>query len=102
MLTSKTFWVAVGERAVKTFAQSLLATLAVSSVPLDILHVNWAGTLSISLGATLLSVCTSLSGLGIDTPALIARPAPVPEPAPEPAPVVGGDVSPSMGPDLPA
>lgn len=91
MLTSKTFWVAVGERAVKTFTQSLLAVLAVSSVPLDVLHVNWAGTLSISLGATLLSVLTSLSGLGIDVPAAAAKPKPV-------QPVVA-DVSPSMGPD---
>lgn len=92
MLT-KPFWVAVGERAVKTFAQALLATLAVSSAPLDVLHVNWAGALSIGLGATLLSVLTSLSGLGIDVPAaVVAQPAP---------PAVSPAVAPSMGPDLP-
>lgn len=46
------------ERAAKTFAQSLLATLGVGAV--DILAVNWVGALSVSGGAALVSVLMSI------------------------------------------
>lgn len=57
------FWKAAGERAVKTFAQTLFAALTLSSVSIDVLHVNWVGALSIALGATVGSLLTSLAGL---------------------------------------
>lgn len=72
MLDSIPFWQGAGERAVKTFAQALLATLTISSGPLDVLHTGWAGVLSIALGSTLLSLLTSLGSLGVDTPAAAA------------------------------
>ena len=72
MLTSLAFWKAAGDRAARTFAQTLLALLTASSPVLDVIHVQWPGVLSIAAGAALLSVLTSLLGLG-DTPAAVAR-----------------------------
>lgn len=57
MLTSKTFWKDTAERAVKTFAQSLVASLAVGTGLLD---VDWVNALSISGLATVISVLTSV------------------------------------------
>lgn len=62
------FWKATGERAAKTFAQSLLATLTLASPVVDVLHTNWLGAVSVAAGATFLSLLTSLAGLGDDTP----------------------------------
>lgn len=61
MLTAA-FWKAAAERAVKTFAQALLATLTLSSAPLDVLAINWVGVVSVAVGATVLSLLTSLAG----------------------------------------
>jgi hypothetical protein len=61
MLTAA-FWKAAAERAVKTFAQALLATLTLSSGPLDVLAINWVGVVSVAVGATVLSLLTSLAG----------------------------------------
>jgi len=57
------FLLALGERAVKTFAQTLLASLTLSAAPVDLLHANWAADLSLAAGAALLSVLTSLTSL---------------------------------------
>jgi hypothetical protein len=57
------FFEAAAERAVKTFAQTLIAVLTLSSAPLDVMHTAWQGDLSLALGATLLSLLTSLAGL---------------------------------------
>jgi r1t holin len=65
---TRAFWAAVAERAGKTFAQALLAALTIASEPLDILHTEWVGVVSLAGGAALLSVLTSLSGLGSNTP----------------------------------
>lgn len=67
-MTTLTFWKAAAERAAKTFAQALLATLALSSGPVDVLRTDWVGTGSLALGATLLSVLTSLASVGDATP----------------------------------
>lgn len=55
------FWAGLGERALKTFAQSLAASLAVGTGLLD---VDWLGALGIAGTATLLSVLTSIANPG--------------------------------------
>jgi hypothetical protein len=72
IVTDRTFWVGTAERALKTFFQSFLAAMAVTSPTLDILHTNWAGVLSLAFGATLLSVATSMASINVglaNTPA---------------------------------
>lgn len=54
------FWKETAERAVKTFAQTLVALLTVSG-PLDVVSVDWKASLSIAVGAGLVSVLTSLA-----------------------------------------
>ena len=46
------------ERAVKTFAQTLLAYFGADA--LDVLHANWGNALSVAAGATVLSVLSSV------------------------------------------
>lgn len=58
---SAPFWAGLGERALKTFAQSLAASLAVGTGLLD---VDWLGALGIAGTATLLSVLTSIANPG--------------------------------------
>lgn len=50
------------ERAVKTFAQSLIAFFAVGD-GFDAFHADWGNALSLAAGATLLSVLMSLASL---------------------------------------
>lgn len=56
---SRDFFLDLLERAIKTFVQSLLATLTVQGVS-DLLAVNWGQAASIAGLATLVSVLTSL------------------------------------------
>ena len=58
MFTAK-FWRDATERAVKTFAQSALATLGVGAV--DLVSTNWLGALSVGGGAAIVSVLMSLA-----------------------------------------
>lgn len=54
-------WIkAAGIRALKTFAQTMIATIGTTAVIED---VNWAVVLSASLLAGLLSILTSVAGL---------------------------------------
>ena len=54
-------WIkAAAIRAVKTFAQTMIATIGTSAI---IEEVNWAVVLSASVLAALLSVLTSVAGL---------------------------------------
>ncbi len=57
MFTNKTFWKDTAERAIKTFAQSFVASLAVGTGLLD---VDWLNALSIAGLATVISVFTSI------------------------------------------
>jgi hypothetical protein len=52
------FWNYAGERALKTFAQTALAYLGTGTVGL--FELDWTGLLSISGGAALLSILTSI------------------------------------------
>lgn len=55
---SPTFWSGVGERAVKTFCQALLAFIPASAT---LAGVEWEQALAAATLATLLSVLTSLA-----------------------------------------
>lgn len=52
------FWKAAAERAIKTFAQTLVVLLGASAV--DILAVDWPQALSLAAGAAVVSVLTSI------------------------------------------
>lgn len=54
-------WIrAAGIRALKTFAQTMIATIGTTAIIQD---VNWAVVLSASALAALLSILTSVAGL---------------------------------------
>lgn len=55
---SYAFWSYAGERAIKTVAQAAVAFLGSGSIGL--FDADWAGLISVSLGAGLLSVLTSI------------------------------------------
>jgi hypothetical protein len=50
------------ERAVKTFAQTLIAVFAIGD-GFDAFHADWGNALSLAAGATFLSVLTSLASI---------------------------------------
>lgn len=55
------FWKAAAIRAIKTFAQAMVAQIGAGSV--GIVAFDWAGALSVSAMAAILSIFTSLAGL---------------------------------------
>jgi len=55
------FWKAAGIRALKTFAQAMVAQIGAGSV--GIVQFDWVGALSVSAMAAILSLFTSLAGL---------------------------------------
>ena len=57
---NKTWWKAAGIRALRTFAQTAIATIGTTAV---IEQVNWAVVLSASVLAALLSLLTSIASL---------------------------------------
>ena len=60
MVTNKKWWKAAGIRALKTIAQTAIATIGTSAVMSE---VNWIAVGSASLLAGILSMLTSLAGL---------------------------------------
>jgi hypothetical protein len=63
------FWKQVAERAVKTFLQSYLAVFLVGDVGFNVFTWTWNGPeLGIALGATILSVVTSLLSASMNDP----------------------------------
>lgn len=58
---SKNWWKAAGIRAVKTFAQALLAAIGTGAIAIH--EINWIYCLSVSATAAVLSLLTSLAGL---------------------------------------
>jgi threonine dehydrogenase-like Zn-dependent dehydrogenase len=57
-ILTKKFWSFAGERAIKTFAQAAVAVLGTGSIGL--LTIDYVTLVSISGGAALLSVLTSI------------------------------------------
>lgn len=60
MLSEKLFWIAAGERAVKTFAQALVA-LFVAGV--TVLTIDWQQGLAVAATAAVVSVLTSIASV---------------------------------------
>lgn len=58
---TKEFWKAAAIRAIKTFAQAMVAQIGAGSV--GIVAFDWVGALSVSAMAAVLSIFTSLAGL---------------------------------------
>ncbi|MFD8820858.1 holin [Streptomyces sp. NPDC059605] len=56
------FWMATGERAVRTAVQTLLAAVGLTAA--DVLDADWGQALALSGGAALLAVLTALSTAG--------------------------------------
>lgn len=67
---SHTYWVAVSERATKTFFQGLVAALTGAGTGL--LDTDWKGVLSLAAMGALISVATSIGSgyVGKDGPSL--------------------------------
>lgn len=59
-LTSSAWWKAAGIRAIRTVAQTALATIGTTAL---LEEINWIAVLSTSAVAGILSLLTSLSGL---------------------------------------
>ena len=59
-LASMSWWKAAGIRAIKTVAQTAIATIGTAAV---MSQVNWVAVLSASCLAGILSLLTSLAGL---------------------------------------
>lgn len=57
-ILSREFWSYAGERAIKTFAQTAIATLGGGSI--GVLDIDWVGVSSVSAGAAILSILTSI------------------------------------------
>lgn len=59
------FWKGALERSVRTFSWTLIAQLVgpnvTSAVGVDLLHIGWRDSLSMSIGAALVSVLFSLT-----------------------------------------
>jgi hypothetical protein len=69
---TSSFWVSAVERAVKSFAQSLLAIWG--GGVFNVLSVNWGSALGIAAGAAVLSLLTSLVSLPFgpsDSPSVV-------------------------------
>jgi hypothetical protein len=81
------FWKSALERAVKSFAQSLLAILGVAQV--GVLDVDWLTALSTAAMAAALSILTSVASArtgATDDPSLVKPDGGPTAPPPQPAP----------------
>ncbi|MFE2600097.1 holin [Streptomyces sp. NPDC059396] len=59
---TKAFWKSTGERAVRTAAQTLVATLGLDTV--GVIHADWSDGLSLASGSALLAVLTGIATSG--------------------------------------
>lgn len=63
ILATKEFWTAAAERAVKTFAQTVVALIGTAAI--GVLDVDWVQTVSAAALAALLSVLTSVGSVNL-------------------------------------
>jgi len=78
-MRSKAFWANAGERAVRTFAQALVAVMVAGFVFTD--AAAWGEALLSAAVAALISLLTSVAASGVGDP---VSPSLLPEAAPEP------------------
>lgn len=73
---NRPFWIDAGERAIRTFAQALLALFGAGAV--DVVHTPWLADIGIAAGAAVLSLLTSIvaSGVAGSSTAALVEPAP--------------------------
>ena len=77
-MTSAAFWLAAGERALKTFAQTLVVLFGAGAT---VLTLDWQQALALSGTAALVSVLTSIVSLTVGpdgSPSLVPDPNAVP------------------------
>jgi hypothetical protein len=84
-MTLKLWAFDTGVRAVKTFAQSLVALFGANAV--DVMHTDWKVDLSVAAGAAAVSVLQNVQTLPVPAAVAPAPPAPVEPAPPAPAPV---------------
>lgn len=75
-MTTAAFWKAAFERAVKSFAQAVLAVFGAGVF--NVLNADWENALSIGAGAAVLSLLTSVVSAGVGptgSPSLVTDPA---------------------------
>lgn len=76
-LTNKKWWICAGIRALKTVAQTALATISTAMVLSD---VDWISVASASLLAGILSLLTSLAGIPeVEDDVVIGKSVPMPD-----------------------
>ena len=86
MTNLKPWAIDTGIRAVKTFAQSLVALLGLHAV--NVVNVNWQHDLGIAAGAAVVCILQNIQRLPYDAPA-----APVVPDTPDPAAIVDAGVA---------
>lgn len=72
---TRQFWIEASERALKTFAQTMLALIGAVTV-FDAFKADWQTLFGVSLGAAFLSYLTSIVSAEVGdhgTPSLVAR-----------------------------
>jgi hypothetical protein len=85
---TKRFWLSLLERALKTFAQSLIALWPLGENAFGLLDVDWQSSLSVAGLAAAVSALTSIASAGIGpdgSPSLVG------EPPVQPATVLNAD-----------
>ena len=64
-ILTRAFWDYAGDRALKSFAQTVIVLAGAQVPPIDVLHTNWLTILAAALAMALVSVCTSVVGYSI-------------------------------------
>lgn len=59
MFTDSRFWISTAERAIKTFAQALVALIGTSAM--SIIEIDWSQMLGVAATAAVVSVLTSIA-----------------------------------------
>lgn len=65
VLQSTVFWKDAVERAVKTFAQTVLATVSTGEIFESVVNIDWSNGLAIGATAVIVSLLTSVVTAGV-------------------------------------